>query len=137
MSERIAVIGLGYVGLPVAMAFAAKTDTLGFDIDARKIDELRAGHDRTGQHGREELRGSRLRLSVDPAALRDRTFFIVTVPTPIDEHKRPDLRPLLSASDTVGRALSRGAVVVDKGRWLGREGQGRFVRRDAYAGAWK
>jgi UDP-N-acetyl-D-galactosamine dehydrogenase len=112
VSERIAVIGLGYVGLPVAMAFAAKTDTLGFDIDARKIDELRAGHDRTGQHGREELRGSRLRLSVDPAALRDRTFFIVTVPTPIDEHKRPDLRPLLSASDTVGRALSRGAVVV-------------------------
>jgi UDP-N-acetyl-D-galactosamine dehydrogenase len=112
VSERIAVIGLGYVGLPVAMAFAAKTDTLGFDIDARKIDELRAGHDRTGQHSLEELRGSRLRLSVDPAALRDRTFFIVTVPTPIDEHKRPDLRPLLSASDTVGRALSRGAVVV-------------------------
>jgi UDP-N-acetyl-D-glucosamine/UDP-N-acetyl-D-galactosamine dehydrogenase len=112
MPEKIAVIGLGYVGLPVAMAFAAKTDTLGFDIDERKITELLAGTDRTGQHTGEELRSSRLRLSCQPADLRERTFFIVTVPTPIDEHKRPDLRPLVSASETVGRALQSGSIVV-------------------------
>jgi UDP-N-acetyl-D-galactosamine dehydrogenase len=112
MSEKFAIIGLGYVGLPVAMAFAEKSDTLGFDIDPRKVEELRAGRDRTGQHNRQELESSRLRVTTDPAQLRDRTFFIVTVPTPIDDHKRPDLRSLLSASEFVGRVLSRGAVVV-------------------------
>ena len=113
MSEKIGIIGLGYVGLPVAMAFADRFgDVVGFDIDRIKIAALRAGSDITAQFSAAELKAAKLTFKDDPAALRDRTFFIVTVPTPIDEHKRPDLRPLISASTTVGHAITRGAVVV-------------------------
>ncbi|MDE2020465.1 MAG: nucleotide sugar dehydrogenase [Patescibacteria group bacterium] len=113
MSERFAVIGLGYVGLPVAMAFAQKFHgVVGFDADQGKIDALRAGRDCTAQFDTEELRTAKIAFTTDPAELRDRTFFIVSVPTPIDEHKRPDLRPLVSASQTVARVIGRGAVVV-------------------------
>ncbi len=113
MNERFAIIGLGYVGLPVAMAFAEKFgDVIGFDIDREKISGFRAGRDTTAQFSAGELQGSKLNFTEDPTALQDRTFFIVTVPTPIDEHKRPDLRPLVAASGTVGRSLARGAVVV-------------------------
>jgi len=113
MNEKFAVIGLGYVGLPVAMAFAEKFgDVAGFDIDRGKISGFRAGSDVTAQFTAAELQDTKLRFTDDPAALGDRTFFIVTVPTPIDEHKRPDLRPLVSASETVGRRMARGAVVV-------------------------
>jgi UDP-N-acetyl-D-glucosamine/UDP-N-acetyl-D-galactosamine dehydrogenase len=110
---RIAIIGLGYVGLPLAAAFGRRHDTLGFDIDARRIDELARFHDHTLETSEEQLRAAtRLRFSADPDALRGCDVFIVTVPTPIDEYKRPDLRPLESASRTVGRALQRGGVVV-------------------------
>ncbi|MEN9663008.1 MAG: hypothetical protein RL324_1957 [Verrucomicrobiota bacterium] len=113
MTERFAIIGLGYVGLPVAMAFAEKFgDVIGFDIDQRKIAGLGDGRDITAQFSAAELKASRLKFAGNPAALGDRTFFIVTVPTPIDEHKRPDLSPLVSASTTVGKALQRGAVIV-------------------------
>ncbi len=113
MSEKIGVIGLGYVGLPVAMAFAEKFgDVVGFDIDTRKIDALKNGRDITAQFSPNELAATALRFSADPTPLRDRSFFIVTVPTPIDSDKRPDLRPLIAASTTIGRVLSRGAVVV-------------------------
>jgi UDP-N-acetyl-D-galactosamine dehydrogenase len=113
MNEKYAIIGLGYVGLPVAMAFAEKFGgVVGFDIDRGKIAGLRAGRDATGQFTAPELQATSLRVTDDPAALADRTFFIVTVPTPIDEHKRPDLRPLIAASGTVGRSVTRGAVVV-------------------------
>jgi len=113
MTEKYAIIGLGYVGLPVAMAFADKFgDVIGFDIDGGKISDFRAGRDRTAQFSASELHGSKIRFTEDPTALGDRTFFIVTVPTPIDEHKRPDLRPLVSASGTVARNIARGAVVV-------------------------
>ena len=113
MNEKYAIIGLGYVGLPVAMAFAEKFgDVVGFDIDGEKIAGFRGGHDVTAQFSSEELKSTKLKFSDDPAALRDRTFFIVTVPTPIDEHKRPDLRPLVSASTTVGQVIQRGAVIV-------------------------
>jgi UDP-N-acetyl-D-galactosamine dehydrogenase len=112
MSERIAVVGLGYVGLPLALALAEKYDTVGFDIDARRIEELRTGHDWAGEYSREKLTASRLQYTSDPAALQGRTFFIVCVPTPIDGEKRPDLRPLEGASTLVGKALSKGAVVV-------------------------
>jgi UDP-N-acetyl-D-galactosamine dehydrogenase len=113
LDEKVAVVGLGYVGLPVALAFARQyPDTVGFDIDQRKVAELRDGHDRTGEIEESRLRASTLRLSSDDADLSGRTFFVVAVPTPVDADNRPDLRALVKASETVGRALSPGAVVV-------------------------
>jgi UDP-N-acetyl-D-galactosamine dehydrogenase len=110
---RIAVIGLGYVGLPLAVEFARIRPVLGFDIDKRRIAELARGEDRTREVAPEALgRATGLELCADPARLAAANVFIVTVPTPIDADRRPDLRPLLAASKTVGRALSRGAVVV-------------------------
>ncbi|KGM56545.1 Vi polysaccharide biosynthesis protein VipA/TviB [Lysobacter arseniciresistens ZS79] len=112
-NARIAVIGLGYVGLPLAVAFGQHFDTLGFDIDGGRVDELQRGHDRTGETGADALSAAtRLRLSADPAALAGCNVHIVTVPTPVDEATRPDLRPLEHASRTVGAVLKRGDVVV-------------------------
>src|SRR5579871_5033467 len=111
--RKIAVIGLGYVGLPVAVAFArAGAPVIGFDIDRTRIDELRAGHDRTREVESADLAQRALAYTADAADLARADFYIVTVPTPIDDAKRPDLRALLAASDTVGRALKRGDVVV-------------------------
>jgi UDP-N-acetyl-D-galactosamine dehydrogenase len=113
MSRHIGVIGLGYVGLPVATSFGAKGWAVtGFDIDRRRIAELTAGHDRTGEVGAEELARAGVHYTADPADLDAVDFFIVTVPTPIDDANRPDLAPLLSASRTVARALRPGAIVV-------------------------
>ena len=110
---RIAVIGLGYVGLPLAAAFGRRHPTLGFDIDATRIAELRRHHDHTLETSEEELRAAdKLAFSDDPAALSGCNVFIVTVPTPIDDYKRPDLRPLEAASRTVGRAIGRGGVAI-------------------------
>lgn len=110
---RVAVIGLGYVGLPVAVGFArAHGDVVGFDIDPRRVAELRAGRDRTGEVAAAELRLPGLRFTDDPRDLEGRTFFVVTVPTPIDGNRQPDLRPLVAACRTVGRVLTRDAVVV-------------------------
>lgn len=113
MSERIAVVGLGYVGLPVAIALARKyPETIGFDINPSRIRALREGVDVTGEVSGEELRQSTIRFTSDSEDLRSATFFVVAVPTPVDANRRPDLEPLRRASETVGRALSRGAVVV-------------------------
>ncbi|TXI49816.1 MAG: nucleotide sugar dehydrogenase [Lysobacter sp.] len=110
---RIAVIGLGYVGLPLAAAFGRRYDTLGFDIDAARVAELTRGHDRTLETTEAELRESaRLRFAHDESALRDRNVFIVAVPTPIDAYKRPDLGPLEAASRTVGRAIRPGGIAI-------------------------
>ncbi len=110
---RLAVIGLGYVGLPLAVEFGRQLDTLGFDINPARIDELRSGRDHTLEVTGDELAAAtRLGFSTDPDTLRGCNVFIVTVPTPIDEAKRPDLRPLVGASETVGRALKPGDVVV-------------------------
>lgn len=110
---RIAVIGLGYVGLPVAIGFArAHGDVVGFDIDPRRVAELRQGLDRTGEVEPADLRLSGLRFTDDPSALAGRDFFIVTVPTPIDADRQPDLSALRAACATVGRWLRPGAVVV-------------------------
>jgi UDP-N-acetyl-D-galactosamine dehydrogenase len=107
------VIGLGYVGLPVAVAFARlDAPVIGYDIDARRICELNSGHDRTREIEPGELSHATLKFTSDPAELAAGDFFIVTVPTPIDLTQRPDLRALVSASDTVGRALKRGDIVV-------------------------
>jgi UDP-N-acetyl-D-galactosamine dehydrogenase len=111
--EKIGVIGLGYVGLPVAVAFAEKyAGTVGFDISTRRIQDLREHHDRTGEVEHERLVACGLSVSDDPEVLRGCTFFVITVPTPIDGDKRPDLGPVISASRTVGRLLAPGAVVV-------------------------
>ena len=111
--RKIAVIGLGYVGLPVAVAFARSgAPVIGFDIDAKRVEELRAGHDRTREVDPAELAQPSLRYASDAASLKDADFHIVTVPTPIDEARRPDLRALLGASRSVGGALKRGDIVV-------------------------
>jgi len=110
---RIAVIGLGYVGLPLAVAFGRKYPTLGFDINGKRVAELREHHDHTLEVSPDELRdAAQLDFSDDPAALAGCNVFIVTVPTPIDDYKRPDLHPLESASRTVGRAIGKGGVAV-------------------------
>lgn len=113
MSERIAVIGLGYVGLPVALAFARVFDgVVGFDIDEGRVAELNAGHDRTNEVDSEALASTTLKMSASLDDLRGATFHVVTVPTPIDENRQPDLRPCVAASRTVGSVLEKGAVVV-------------------------
>lgn len=113
MAERIAIIGLGYVGLPVALAFAKEfSGTIGFDIDNGRVNELQKGHDWTGETSAEELNSSSIHFSSYENDLRGASFFVVCVPTPIDQEKRPDLRPLRAASESVGRVLSSGAIVV-------------------------
>jgi UDP-N-acetyl-D-galactosamine dehydrogenase len=113
MSERIAVIGLGYAGLPLAVAFARRfTGTIGFDIRPERVGALRQGVDRTGEVSPEDLRASGLKVTSDPADLTGATFFVVTVPTPVDRHSRPDLNSLLKATKIVGLALRPGSVVV-------------------------
>ena len=111
--RRIAVIGLGYVGLPLALAFGATRPTLGFDIDPGRIAELCDGRDRTGEATAAEMvAADHLRFSSDPADLAECDLFIVTVPTPIDAHNRPDLTPLIRASETVAAALTKGDIVI-------------------------
>ena len=110
---RLAIVGLGYVGLPLAVEFGKHYAVAGFDISTRRLDELRTGHDRTLETTAAELRSAtRLTFTNRIDDLRTADIFIVTVPTPIDCHKRPDLTPLVKASETVGRALKPGAVVV-------------------------
>ncbi|UHQ21797.1 nucleotide sugar dehydrogenase [Lysobacter sp. 5GHs7-4] len=110
---RIAVLGLGYVGLPLAAAFGKRFPTVGFDIDAARVAELQQHRDHTREVSAEALgEAALLTFSSDPASLAGCNVFIVTVPTPIDEYKRPDLRPLESASRTVGRAIGRGGIVI-------------------------
>jgi len=110
---KIAVIGLGYVGLPLALAFAERfPGTVGFDVNLIKIKELKEGQDRTREIRAETLRASTLLITSDPAAMRDCSFFVVAVPTPIDNNRNPDLRPVLSASETVAKVLKKGDTVV-------------------------
>ncbi len=111
--KTIAVIGLGYVGLPLAVAFGRSRPVVGFDINKARIAELGEGRDSTRETGPEDLAAaSHLRFTSDAADLKGCGVFIVTVPTPIDRAKRPDLTPLRRASETVGAALSKGAVVI-------------------------
>jgi len=114
LSEKaLAVIGLGYVGLPVALALASEFDRVyGFDISEQRVEQLRQGKDRTREVSERELRESKLRLTTCPEDLKDVSFFIVTVPTPIDSDRRPDLEPIVAACKTIGKVLTRGAIVV-------------------------
>jgi UDP-N-acetyl-D-galactosamine dehydrogenase len=110
--RSIAVIGLGYVGLPVAVAFGISERIIGFDINPRRIDELKSGIDSTDEVAPEELRAAHVTYTCDLDALRSADFFIVAVPTPVDDANQPDLRPLVSASATVGKVLKPGDIVV-------------------------
>jgi len=113
INAKIAVIGLGYVGLPLAVEFGKKYDTVGFDIRTARVEELRGGKDSTLEVDAEELQtATRLRYSDALEDLRDRNVYIVTVPTPIDAAKRPDLGPLIKASQMLAKVLKRGDVVV-------------------------
>lgn len=112
-NERIAVIGLGYVGLPVAVALAERYEhVIGFDVSVPRVDALRGGHDWTGEIEDDVLGASGLRVTADASEMGGCTFFIVTVPTPIDETNQPDLGPVLSACRIIAPLLSRGSVVV-------------------------
>jgi len=112
LNETIAVIGLGYVGLPVAISFARVAKTIGFDISAKRIAALKEGDDETAEVETADLEATTLKLTCDPADLEDATFFVVAVPTPIDGNRRPDLSPVISASRTVAKALRKGDIVV-------------------------
>jgi UDP-N-acetyl-D-galactosamine dehydrogenase len=112
-TPRIAVVGLGYVGLPLAIEFGKQLPTIGFDIDPRRIEELSRAHDRHGESNADEIRAAtKLSLTTDPSRLADANVHIVTVPTPVDNANRPDLSPLEAASRTIGAVLKRGDVVV-------------------------
>lgn len=112
-SVNIAVIGLGYVGLPLAAEFGKHRNVLGFDINAMRIAELKSGHDGTLEVSSEELKAARyLRFSSDLEELRACKVFIVTVPTPVDRANRPDMTPLIKASETVGKVMPAGSVVI-------------------------
>jgi UDP-N-acetyl-D-glucosamine/UDP-N-acetyl-D-galactosamine dehydrogenase len=110
---KIAIVGLGYVGLPLAVALGREFPTLGFDIDASRVAELDRGHDATGEVEAAELKGAtKLRFGADAALLKNCNVYIVAVPTPVTAHKLPDLASLIAASEAIGKALSRGAIVI-------------------------
>jgi len=111
-TPRIAVIGLGYVGLPLAVALAKHFDVLGFDVDANRVRELAAGRDHTGEVDPAVLAVVRLAVTADAARLAGRDVYIITVPTPVDESNRPDLTAIRAACRTVGGVLGKGAIVV-------------------------
>jgi UDP-N-acetyl-D-glucosamine/UDP-N-acetyl-D-galactosamine dehydrogenase len=110
---KISIIGLGYVGLPLAVEFGKKYPTVGFDINEKRIEELKSGFDRTRETEKEQFaQANLLKFSLNTEDLKSSNVYIVTVPTPIDSYKKPDLRPLVSASKTVGRVLKKGDVVI-------------------------
>lgn len=115
MERKIAVIGLGYVGLPLARLFSTKFKTIGFDVNQRRVDELMQGHDHTLEvedHLLQKALDNGFRCTTDLEEIRDCNFYIVAVPTPVDDNNRPDLSPLIGASTTVGKVISRGDIVV-------------------------
>ncbi|MEK6780145.1 MAG: nucleotide sugar dehydrogenase [Bacteroidota bacterium] len=111
--EKIGIIGLGYVGLPLAVEFGKILDVVGFDINKSRIDELKQGIDRTLEVDKDELiSSSKLKFSTNLEDLKSVNYFIVTVPTPVDDYKTPDLTPLIKASETVGKVLKKGDIVI-------------------------
>ena len=110
---KLAVVGLGYVGLPLAVEFGKKRSVIGFDINTRRIEELQRGHDHTLEVDDKELaEAAQLSYTADIARLAEANVYIVTVPTPIDQYKQPDLTPLVKASETIGKVLKRGDIVI-------------------------
>ena len=110
--QKIALIGLGYVGLPIALEFARKMSVIGFDINSKRVQMMKEGIDPCKEIPSEDFKGRDIVFTSDSNDLNKASFFVVAVPTPIDEYNQPDLRPLISASTTVGRALKKGDYVV-------------------------
>lgn len=112
-NTTIAIIGLGYVGLPLAVEFGKHFPTIGYDINTRRIQELRSGQDHTLEVDTHELQSAQYLNYTDHLYdMRDANIFIITVPTPVDHHKRPDLTPLIRASESVGKVLKSGDIVI-------------------------
>jgi UDP-N-acetyl-D-galactosamine dehydrogenase len=143
---RVAVIGLGYVGLPLAVEFGKSRSTVGFDLNADRVIALQAGADSTGELAPEQLaQAPNLKFTNDLADIADCNFYIVAVPTPIDQHRQPNLGPLLSASRMVGSVIKRGDIVVFESTVypgateedclpLVEQGSGLVLNRDFFAG---
>ena len=110
--EKIAVIGLGYVGMPIAVAFAKQVDVVGFDLNSKKIKQYKNGIDPTNEVGNEEIKKSTVEFTDNPQKLREAKFHIVAVPTPVNQDKTPDLTPVIGASTIVGENLTKGSIVV-------------------------
>jgi UDP-N-acetyl-D-glucosamine/UDP-N-acetyl-D-galactosamine dehydrogenase len=110
--EKLAVVGLGYVGLPIALEFAKKVSVIGFDINKKRIEMMKKGMDPSKEVKAEEFLDKDICFTDDPAVLKEARFFIVAVPTPVDKYNVPDLKPLLSASEVVGKSLKKGDYVV-------------------------
>ncbi len=111
-NRKVAVIGLGYVGLPIAVAFGKNERVIAFDINTARVDELKSGYDRNRDIPKCDFERNKAEFTADPSRLRDADFIIVAVPTPVDEAKRPDLTPLVRASEAVGRFLRPASIVV-------------------------
>jgi UDP-N-acetyl-D-galactosamine dehydrogenase len=111
-TRSIAVVGLGYVGLPIAVEFGKQVPVIGFDINKNKVDELRRGLDRTGEVSEDDLRSAQVQFTSEPTELKSADFIIVAVPTPINESLQPDLRALRMCSETIGSNMSPGTIVV-------------------------
>src|ERR1700740_2273146 len=109
---KVAVIGLGYVGLPIALAFAKKVKVIGFDINEKRVNMMKKGIDPSNELGKKEFAGVDIQFTHKLEDLKKANFFIVAVPTPIDEHNLPDLKPLIASSTTVGKVLKKGDYVV-------------------------
>lgn len=110
--KNLAVVGLGYVGMPIAVQFAKKIKVIGFDLNSKKIDEYKKGHDVTGEVGNQELKKTSLVFTDKEKDLNNINFFVVAVPTPINQDKTPDLSPVIGASEVVGRNIEKGTIVV-------------------------
>jgi len=110
--QKLAVIGLGYVGMPIAIQFAKKIDVIGFDLNSSKIAEYKKGHDVTGEAGDDELKKTTMLFTDKESDLKNISFFIVAVPTPVNLDKTPDLSPVIGASEVVGRNIEKGSIVV-------------------------
>ena len=110
--KKLAVIGLGYVGMPIAVQFAKEVDVIGFDVNSSKIAEYRRGHDVTGEAGDDELKKTTMLFTDKEAELKNVNFYIVAVPTPVNLDKTPDLSPVIGASEVVGRNIEKGSIVV-------------------------
>ena len=110
--KKLAVVGLGYVGMPIAVQFAKRIDVIGFDVNSSKIAEYKKGHDVTNEVGDEELKKTTLIFTSKESDLKDISFYIVAVPTPVNQDKTPDLSPVVGASEVIGRNIKRGSIVV-------------------------
>ena len=111
--EKIGIIGLGYVGLPLAVEFGKIKEVIGYDINESRIAELKSGKDSTLEIDADEFKeATKLRYTANPEDMQDCSIYIITVPTPIDDYKRPDLTPLIKSSETVGKLLNKGDVII-------------------------